>query len=49
MMRFLRYDASKDVAPARSIALMRCHHGKWIGIHMRRGMRCYSWIWRLCK
>jgi hypothetical protein len=48
-MRFLRYQASKDVSPDWSISLMRCGHGNWTGLHVRRGMRCYSWIWRTCK
>jgi hypothetical protein len=44
-MRFMRYAASKDLAPARSITVNRCLHGKLLGLHMR----CYSWLWRLCK
>lgn len=48
-MRFLRYSAAKDVRPSWLIGLNRCYHGKWIGIHAQRGMRCYTWIWRLCK
>ena len=48
-MRFLRYEASKDMAPAYSVALNRCAHDKTIGLYVRRGMRSYSWIWRTCK
>lgn len=48
-MRLLRYAASKDLEPANTAAVVRCHHGRRNGIHVRRGMRCYTWLWRLCK
>jgi len=48
-MRFLRYDVAAGVRPEWLIGLNRCSHGNWTGIYARRGMRCYSWIWRLCK
>ena len=48
-MRFLRYDVSKDVEPEYGLHLNRCAHGKHVGVYARRGMRCYSWIWKLCK
>lgn len=48
-MRFLRYDVSKDARPEWLIGLNRCYHGRWTGMYVRRGMRCYSFIWRLCK
>lgn len=48
-MRFLRYDVAKDVQAEWSIALNRCLHGNWIGVYVRRDMRCYSWIWRTCS
>jgi hypothetical protein len=48
-MRFMRYAASKDLEPARNVTFNRCWHGKLIGLHVRWDMRCYSWVWRLCK
>ena len=48
-MRFIRYQASKDLAPARNVTVNRCLHGKLLGLHVRWGMTCYSWLWRLCK
>lgn len=50
MMRYLRYNAAKDVAPVRlSVSIIRCYHGRRLGIHVRHGMRCHSWMWRLCR
>ena len=48
-MRFLRYDASKDLPPAHNLTFNRCWHRKRIGLHARWGMCCYSFIWKLCK
>jgi hypothetical protein len=49
-MRFLRYDVSKDTRPEWCVALMHCTvHDRWNGAYVRRGMRCYSWIWRTCS
>jgi hypothetical protein len=48
-MRFMRYAASKDLPPARKVEFNRCRHGELIGVHVRWDMRCYSWLWRLCK
>lgn len=48
-MRFLRYDASPYDYPEHSITFNRCYHDKVLGVHARRGMRCYSWIWKTCQ
>ncbi len=49
-MHFMRYPASKDLAPARNITFNRSYRSKRpIGLHVRWGMRCYSWIWRTVK
>lgn len=47
--RLLRYQASKDSPPANEVAVIRCYHGKLLGVHIRRGMSCLEMMWRLCK
>jgi hypothetical protein len=49
MMRFLRYDASPYDYPEYSIVFRRDYHDKVHGIHLRRGMRCYTWIWKMSR
>jgi len=50
MMRFMRYRASKDLEPARKIEFNRSYRTKRpIGLHLRWGMQCYSWIWRTVR
>jgi hypothetical protein len=49
-MRFMRYAASKDLAPATEVKFNRSWRTQRpIGIHVRRGMQCYSWVWRTCR
>lgn len=48
-MRLLRYYASKDDPPRRHAQLIRCYHGKLLGVEIQNGMRCWRWLWRLCK
>lgn len=48
-MRFLRYNVSKDDPPSYKVGLNRCYHGKLLGVYVKWKMRCYSWMWRLCK
>ena len=48
-MRFLAYDVPRDMHPEWSIGLNHCAHQRWIGVSVRRNMRCYNWVWRLCK
>jgi hypothetical protein len=49
-MRFMQYPASKDLPPATEVTFNRSWRTRRpIGLHLRWGMSCYSWIWRTVR
>jgi hypothetical protein len=45
-MKLLRYDVSKDADRDGITLRLNRSQGRYVGVSLRRGRRCWYWIWR---